>query len=61
MEVMHIADDFEIVFAPQLTPEQVGASLAILADYYRACGGAGLQPDFELSDVLVGEPVGALA
>ena len=35
--------------------------MAILADYYRACGGAGLQPDFELSDVLVGEPVDALA
>jgi hypothetical protein len=52
---------FEIVFAPQLTEEQVAASLEALADYYRACGGAGLQPDIELADVLVEVPSDVLA
>jgi hypothetical protein len=52
---------FEIVFAPQLTKEQVAASLEALANYYRACGGAGLQADIELADVLVEAPSDVLA
>lgn len=56
-----VQDDFEIVFAPQLTAEQARVCLALLADYFRAVGGAGLQLDFELSDVLVGEGVDVLA
>jgi hypothetical protein len=52
---------FQITFAPQLTKEQVAASLEALADYYRACGGAGLEPDIELVDVLVEAPVDVLA
>jgi hypothetical protein len=55
-----VSDDFEITFSPDLTAEQVKACLEILAQYYRACGGAGLQSDFELAEVLVGEPSGVL-
>ena len=51
---------FEIKFSPDLTPEQVATCLTILADYYRACGGAGFQPDFDLAEVLIAEPEGAL-
>jgi hypothetical protein len=32
---------FTIAFDPSLTPEQVKGVLTALADYYRACGGAG--------------------
>jgi hypothetical protein len=56
-----VPEAFEIRFSPDLTPEQVTACLTILANYYRACGGAGFQPDFDLTEVLVAEPEGVLA
>jgi hypothetical protein len=52
---------FQIAFAPQLSEAQVAASLEALADYYRACGGVGLESDIELVDVLVEAPVDVLA
>lgn len=52
---------FNIVFAPDLSADQVKATLAALADYYRACGGVGLRMDFEVADVLVEEPADVLA
>jgi hypothetical protein len=52
---------FNIVFAPDLSADQVKATLAALADYYRACGGVGLRMDFEIADVLVEEPTDVLA
>ncbi len=61
LQVHAAPEAFEIVFAPQLTREQVAASLEALANYYRACGGAGLQADIELADVLVEAPSDVLA
>ncbi len=55
-----IPNNFEITFSPDLTAEQVKGCLKTLAEYYRACGGAGLESDFELAEVLVGEPAGVL-
>ena len=52
---------FNMVFAPDLSAHQVKATLAALADYYRACGGVGLQMDFEVEDVMVEEPADVLA
>ena len=57
----NVHSSFEIAFAPGLTPEQVQRCLTILADYYRACGGVGLETDFDLADVLVEEPANVLA
>jgi hypothetical protein len=51
---------FNMVFAPDLSAYQVKATLAALADYYRACGGIGLQMDFEVADVMVEEPADVL-
>jgi len=45
--------DFSVAFSAELTPEQVRATLEALADYYRACGGAGFQIDFELESVVI--------
>jgi hypothetical protein len=42
--------DFTVTFAPELSPEQIKATLEALADYYRACGGIGFKSDFELED-----------
>lgn len=53
-------ETFEITFSPDLSAVQVKSCLEGLADYYRACGGAGFQSDFELADVLVGEPADVL-
>jgi hypothetical protein len=53
------SDDFTITFGPELTPQQITATLAALADYYRSCGGVGLQIDFEALQLMVGDPVGA--
>lgn len=61
VQVRTAPEAFDIVFAPQLTKEQVAASLKALADYYCACGGAGLQADIELADVLVEAPSDVLA
>lgn len=36
-------EDFQIEFAPDLTPDQVVGVLEALCDYYRACGGAGFE------------------
>jgi hypothetical protein len=52
--------DFEIRFDPSLSKEQITATLNALADYFRACGGIGLNSDFEIADVFVGDPEDAL-
>jgi len=56
-----LPDKFDIIFAPNLSPDQVRRCLEALADYYRACRGVGLDPDFELAEVLVEEPADVLA
>ena len=53
----NLSSDFTLTFADDLTPDQIRSALHALADYYRACGGVGLEMDFELEEVLVGEPV----
>lgn len=53
------SQDFTITFDEGLSPEQVSATLAALADFYRRVGGLGFRVDFELDDVLVMEPVHA--
>jgi hypothetical protein len=47
--------DLEIIFHPDLSPEQIEKSFAALADYYRACGGTGFRVQFEEQDVPVPE------
>jgi hypothetical protein len=42
--------DFTISFDPALTPDQITAALAALADYYRACGGVGFLVDLVEED-----------
>ena len=46
---------FTIGFSPELSVEQIIGSLRALADYYRACGGAGLTIEFEEAPVSVPE------
>jgi hypothetical protein len=53
------SENFSITFHEDLSPEQVGATLEALADFYRKIGGVGFRVDFELDDVLVMEPVHA--
>jgi len=50
-----ISADFTIVFDPQLSPEQIKGTLSALADYYRMCGGVGLEVEFELEEALTAE------
>ncbi|SRR5579862_208626 len=47
--------DFNIKFDSRLSAQQVRSTLEALADYYRACGGAGFAIDFEMQEVLVEE------
>ena len=49
--------DISITFDPQLTADQVLATLTALADYYRACGGVGLPADFESQEAVVEEDI----
>jgi hypothetical protein len=51
--------DFSIAFDPSFSPDEVKGILTALADYYRACGGAGLELDFDLQEASVREPVHA--
>lgn len=51
------APDFDIHFDPAFEPEEVKEILTALADYYRACGGAGFELDLEPQEVPVKEPV----
>jgi DNA-binding winged helix-turn-helix (wHTH) protein len=46
-----------IQFDPDFAPKEVTEILAAFADYYRACGGAGFEIDFETQEALVTEPV----
>lgn len=46
---------FNITFDLELSEDQVRAAFAALSDYYRACGGIGLQVDFEWEQVQVGD------
>lgn len=55
-----VSSNFELAFSPRLTEEQVKATLFAIADYFRACGGVGLQAEFDLEDIAVKEPEGAL-
>ena len=48
-----------IAFDPSFSPDEVKGILTALADYYRACGGAGLELDFDLQEAFVREPVHA--
>jgi hypothetical protein len=48
--------DFDVTFSPELSKEQIVIALNALADYYRACGGAGLKIDFEIASVAVETP-----
>lgn len=43
--------DFEIAFAPELSPNQIKGTLTALAEYYRACGGIGFAVDFEFESM----------
>jgi hypothetical protein len=51
------SSNFSIIFDPVLSPDQIKGTLTALADYYRACGGLGLEIDFEVEEVFVREPV----
>lgn len=51
--------DFSIAFDPSFSPEEVKGLMIALADYYRACGGAGLKLDFGMQEAPVREPVHA--
>jgi hypothetical protein len=55
------AQQIDITFDSTLSPEQITGFLNALADYYRACGGAGLAIDFELQELIVQEPVDVVA
>lgn len=48
---------FQIAFHPGLAAESITDVLSALADYYRACGGIGLEVDFDLEEVRVKERV----
>ena len=50
-----VSSDFTITFDPELSPEQIKGTLIALAEYYRQCGGVGLEVDFELEEVLASE------
>jgi hypothetical protein len=50
-----VPDEFTITFAPELSAEQIKGTLEALADFYRACGGVGLEIDFELEKVTLRE------
>lgn len=47
--------EFTITFDHELATEQVKGVLYALAEYYRACGGVGLEMDFELEEALTRE------
>jgi phage terminase Nu1 subunit (DNA packaging protein) len=53
---LDIVPDFSITFDETLSPDQAKTTLQALADYYRVCGGVGLEIDFEIEDVRVAEP-----
>ena len=53
------SNDFSIAFDASFSPEEVKGLLTALADYYRACGGAGLELDFEIQEASVKEPIHA--
>ncbi len=53
------SDEFLITFDPSLSGEQIREALSALADYYRVCGGVGLQVEFETEIVRVAGPVHA--
>jgi hypothetical protein len=55
-----VPETFEVKFSPGLSREQIATSLSALADYFRACGGIGLQSEFDLEDMFVQEPEGVL-
>ena len=60
-EQVALAEDnhFSIAFDPSFSPDEVKDLLTALADYYGACGGAGLELDFELQEASVKEPIHA--
>ena len=51
--------DFSIAFEPSFSPGEVKFLMTALADYYRACGGAGLELDFDMQEAPAREPVHA--
>lgn len=49
--------DFDIHFDPAFEPADVKELITALANYYRACGGAGFELDIEHQEAYVREPV----
>jgi hypothetical protein len=47
------ATDFTVTFDPELSEEQIKATLTALADFYRVCGGVGLEVRPETEEVSV--------
>lgn len=41
--------DFKIIFDSSLSPQQVKATLQVLANFYRDCGGLGFEVDWEFA------------
>jgi hypothetical protein len=46
---------FEIVFDSDLSESEIKAAFQAIADYYRACGGTGLEVKFEQEEAGVQE------
>jgi len=57
--VLKEGEEFSIAFDPSFSPDEVKGILTALSDYYRACGGAGLEVDFDLQEASAREPVHA--
>ena len=53
--VRTMKDVVDLQTAARSTQIQLVAAFAALSDYYRACGGIGLQVDFEREQVEVGD------
>jgi small subunit ribosomal protein S21 len=50
------APDLDLHFDPAFEPAEVKDVLAALADYYRACGGAGFKIEIESQEASVKDP-----
>jgi hypothetical protein len=49
------SSSFDVLFHPELSEDQIEKSFAALADFYRACGGAGFMVEFEKQGTRVPE------
>ena len=55
-EAISVKADLDIHFDPAFEPTEVKDLLIALADYYRACGGAGFELDLKAQELTVKEP-----